>query len=457
MQANETESKLTHIPPRILTGLLSALSAGVVPRVGAAYTAIGRTDEIASLCADFDKVRDGGGAIRFLIGRYGSGKTFLIQLMRQYALDRGFVTSDCDLSPERRLSGSGGEGLATYRELIKNLATKASPAGGALPQIIARWFSLTAAELASRGLRQDTPEYDAEFSKTIFAVVRQLEGYVGGFDFAYVINEYYRAMKNGNDDRVSACIRWLRGEYANKTEAREALSSRSLSIINDDNWYDHLKLLCAFVRMLGYSGLIVFIDECVNLYKISNRISRESNYEKLLSIFNDIQSGAAEGLEFIFGGTPQFLEDTRRGLFSYEALRSRLSDGRFANTEAVRIMSSPVIRLRRLSDSELLALLMRLTSLHAQKYDITPAVTEENMSAFLSLELSRAGADELLTPREIIRDYLNLLDVMRLSEGASFDSVMASAAKPSESAKSEADKKPNTEGVRTITIADLEM
>lgn len=458
MQNNEIENKLAHIPPRILTGLLSALSAGVVPRVGASYTAIGRTDEIASLCADFEKVRDGGGAIRFLIGRYGSGKTFLLQLMRQYALDRGFVTSDCDLSPERRLTGSGGEGLATYRELVKNLATKASPTGGALPQIISRWLSVTSAELSERGFSQASPEFDAELSKAIFSVARQLEGYVGGFDFAYVINKYYLSMKSGDDDGVSACLRWLRGEYSTKTEAREALASRSLSIISDDNWYDYIKLLCAFVRMLGYSGLVVFIDECVNLYKISNRISRESNYEKLLAIFNDIQSGATEGLEFIFCGTPQFLEDTRRGLFSYEALRSRLSDGRFASTDSIRIMTSPVIRLRRLSDGELLALLLRLTALHAQRYAYSPAVTEEDMSRFLSLELSRAGANELLTPREIIRDYLNLLDVLRLSSGASFDSVIANTA-PQAEVTSDREKAPNTdsESVRTITIDDLEL
>lgn len=210
--------------------------------------------------------------------------------------------------------------------------------------------------------------------------------------------------------------------------------------------------------MLGYSGLVVFIDECVNLYKISNRISRESNYEKLLAIFNDIQSGATEGLEFIFCGTPQFLEDTRRGLFSYEALRSRLSDGRFASTDSIRIMTSPVIRLRRLSDGELLALLLRLTALHAQRYAYSPAVTEEDMSRFLSLELSRAGANELLTPREIIRDYLNLLDVLRLSSGASFDSVIANTA-PQAEVTSDREKAPNTdsEGVRTITIDDLEL
>ena len=130
MQFNQTKQ----VPKRILAGLLASVSAGVVPRAGAPYIAIGRTDEIAALLSDFETVNEGGGSMRFLIGRYGSGKSFLMQLIRGYALERGFLTADADLSPERRLYGSGGSGVATYRELMKNLASKSSPDGGGASQ-----------------------------------------------------------------------------------------------------------------------------------------------------------------------------------------------------------------------------------------------------------------------------------------------------------------------------------
>ncbi|MBQ0125071.1 MAG: ATP-binding protein, partial [Clostridiales bacterium] len=315
------------IPKRILSALLSGLSAGVVPRVGTPYIAIGRTAEIAALKRDLDTVRDGGGATRFIIGKYGSGKSFLIQLMRGYAVEQGFVCADADLSPERKLSSTSGGGLATYRELIKNLAVKSSRDGGALPQLLAKWLSDVMYAVAADGVPTDTPEFDNAVTRKIFEVTRSIETGIGAFDFAKVISEYMRAVRALDEARQSACLRWLRGEYGTKTEARAALGVTS--IINDDNWYDYIKLLAAFVRKIGYGGLIVFIDECVNLYKIPNRISRENNYEKILSVFNDTLQGKAEGLCVIFAGTPQFLEDRHRGLFSYEALKSRLNDTMF--------------------------------------------------------------------------------------------------------------------------------
>ncbi len=417
------ESKNTaKVPRRILGTLLSSLSGGVVPRVGAPYIAIGRTEEIEALVAALDRVADGEGATKFIIGRYGSGKSFLIQLSRGYALDLGFVTADCDLSPERKLSGAGNSGLATYRELMKNVAVKSSPDGGALSVILGKWFTKIGEELINSGMDESSEAYRAEFGRRILQSLRELEAGVGGFDFSSVLRAYYKAWCEDNDDLSSACLKWIRGEYNTRTEAREAIGIKSLSIINDDNWYDYLKLFTAFVRLAGYSGLCVYIDECVNLYKIPNRVSRENNYEKILSMFNDTMQGRAPGLIIIFGGTPQFLEDTRRGLFSYEALRSRLQDSFGAGD--LRSLMQPVIRLRRLSDAELFALVIRLTALHGEYHRWEPAVTEENMKAFLLSSMSREGAESMITPREIIRDYVTLLDLMYTNREYGFAEIM---------------------------------
>ena len=417
------------IPRRVLGTLLSSVSAGVVPRTGGPYIAIGRVDEIASLADDLNRVADGEGATRFIIGRYGSGKSFLIQLMRGFAADRGFVTADCDLSPERRLSGPGG--LATYRELIRNLSCKSSPDGGALPAIIGRWYSGVAERVTASGIPHPSPAFSARVTSEIIADARSLEAGVGGFDFALVVSEYCKAYGEGDDAKMSACLRWLRGEYGTKTEARAAIGIRSLSVINDVNWYDHMKLICALVRKVGYKGLCIFIDEGVNLYKISNRISREANYEKILSMYNDTMQGKAEGLMLIFGGTPQFLEDTRRGLFSYEALRSRLCDSRFVQGEngtPLKSMMGPVIRLKRLSDSELLALMMRLTALHSKYHGTDARITDDEMAEFLKNSLSRAGAEEMITPREIIRDYVSLLDLLLQNPEKSYRDIVGKKA-----------------------------
>ena len=418
------ENKEVKVPKRILNTLLSSLSAGVVPRIGAPYIAIGRKEEIGSLLDNLDSVAEGGAFCRFLIGRYGSGKSFLIQLIRGYALERGFICMDADLSPERRLSGGNGAGLATYRELMINTASKASPDGGALPTILSRHFTKLKTELISEGIMPDSPDFEEELKKRVYLTLSELEGDVGGFDFARVLGEYYTASINDDSEKKSSCLRWLRGEFSTKTEAKNALGFGVSGIIDDDNWYSFIKLFSALSVKLGYSGLILFIDECVNLYKIPNRISRESNYEKLLSIFNDTLQGKAAGLGVIFGGTPQFLEDTRRGLFSYEALKSRLEDSKYAQI-GYQNLSSPVIRLRRLSDNELLALVRRLMKLYAEREGKPEApVTEAEAETFLRNALARAGAEELITPREIIRDFLTVMNLLRDNPEVSFDKLL---------------------------------
>ena len=418
------ENNEIKVPKRILNTLLSSLSSGVVPRSGAPYIAIGRKEEIGSLLDNLDSVAEGGAVTRFLIGRYGSGKSFLIQLIRGYALERGFICADADLSPERRLTGGNGAGISTYRELMINIASKASPDGGALPSILSRHLTKLQTELISEGVLPESDMFESEIKKRVYLLLSELEGDVGGFDFARVLGEYYMAAIRDDSEKKTAALRWLRGEFATKTEASSMLGFRVSTVIDDNNWYNFIKLFAALCVKLGYCGLILFIDECVNLYKIPNRISRESNYEKILTIFNDTLQGKASNLGVIFGGTPQFLEDTRRGLFSYDALKSRLADSKYSEL-GYQNLSAPVIRLRRLSDNELLALVKRLTKLYAQREGAqTLPLTDAQIETFMNHALSRAGAEELITPREIIRDFLTLLNILRDNPAAVFENLV---------------------------------
>jgi hypothetical protein len=337
-------------------------------------------------------------------------------------LERGFITADADLSPERRLSGTKGQGLAVYRELVSNLAARSSPDGNALVQIISRWLSgLQTKIVTEKKIALDSPELELEMSAEILKIASDLENLVCGFDFAAVILKYYTAYKNGDELTKSAAIRWLRGEYSTKTEARSDLGVGT--IIDDLNWYDFIKLLAVFVRKINYKGLVIFIDECVNLYKIINKISRENNYEKILSMFNDTLQGKAEGLGILMGGTPQFLEDNRRGLYSYEALKSRLTDGRFFSGKYKNLMG-PVIRLERLSDDEIFALALRIYFLHRSYYAYEAQISEGDILSFLKIYMSRVGAGTLVTPREIIRDLLTVLDILYQNPEADFNEVI---------------------------------
>lgn len=390
---SDTASAAPRVPKRVAAVILNSLKGGVVPRIGLPYITVGREVEIRALLTDLSLIADGGASFRFLVGRYGAGKSFLLQTIRTHAMGEGFVVADADLSPERRLQGGQGQGLATYRELIRNISTKTRPEGGALNLILDRWVASCA---------------DADES-AINAQLAPLEEMVHGFDFTRMLRRYRTAVVEGDEESMSRVTKWIRGEYRTKSEARAELGSST--IISDDDWYDYVKLIARFLVCSGYKGMLVLIDELVNLYKIPNAITRQYNYEKILTMYNDTLQGKAQYLGMIMGGTPTSIEDRRRGVFSYEALRSRLAQGRFAR-EDLKDMLAPIIRLQPLTYEELLVLIEKLMQIHAGYFGWTPTLTENDLVDFLKIEFGRVGADTHLTPREVIRDFIELLDIL---------------------------------------------
>ncbi len=406
------------VPKRVAAVILNSLKGGVVPRIGLPYITVGREVEIQALLTDLALIADGGASFRFLVGRYGAGKSFLLQTIRTHAMGEGFVVADADLSPERRLQGGQGQGLATYRELIRNLSTKTRPEGGALTLILDKWVANIQAEEDSAAANTSamnagsTIDIAADSDPTRTDLRRQLanlEEMVHGFEFTRVLGIYRAACAQGDDEAKSRAVKWLRGEYRTKTEARAELGIST--IIDDDSWYDYVKLFARFLTGAGYRGMLALIDELVNLYKIPNAITRQYNYEKILQMYNDTLQGKAQHLGIIMGGTPTSIEDRRRGVFSYEALRSRLTQGRFAR-EGMRDMLAPIIRLQPLSYEELLVLIEKLAQIHAGYFGYESDLDEGGLVDFLKIEFGRVGADTHLTPREVIRDFIELLDIM---------------------------------------------
>ncbi len=410
------------VPARIAGILINALKSGVVPRVGLEYITVGRKQEIAAILRDIDMIEQGGASFRFIVGKYGSGKSFLLQTIRNHATARGFAVVDADLSPERRFAGTKGQGLATYRELIRNLSTKAKPDGGALPLILERWISgIQTAVRVETGA--EGAEFEREVEQRIYAVAGSLEGMVGGFDFAKAVALYWQAYREDDAALKSNVLRWFRGEYPTRREAKDDLGINF--IVSDETWYDFLKLFAAFLTGAGYKGLLVIIDELVNIFKIPNSITRANNYEKILTMYNDVLQGKAEHIGFLMGGTPQCIEDRYRGVFSYEALRSRLAEGHFA-TDELHDLTAPIIRLRMLSQEEMYILIEKLRDIHADLYGYAPRLGHEDLLYFLTVEYNRVGAETHITPREMIRDFIELINILYQNPEKSVEEVLGS-------------------------------
>ena len=404
------EQKNRKVPRRIAQTVLNSLKGGVVPRIGLPYITVGRTHEIEALLHDVDIISEGGASFRFIVGKYGSGKSFLLQTIRNYVMDKGFIVVDADLSPDRRLQGTNGQGLATYRELIRNLSTKTRPEGGALGLVLDRWISSVQTEIAKEtGLSADDPAFSKAVEQKIYQVVSSVSELIHGFDYSSLLILYYRSYAEGNEQMKAAVLKWFRGEYEHRSDAKKELGVNI--IIEDDDWYEYLKLFAFFFRQAGYAGMMIMIDELVNISKIPNAISRQYNYEKILMMYNDTLQGKAKYLGILMCGTPQAIEDPRRGVYSYEALRSRLAEGKFSR-EGARDLLAPVIRLEPLTAEEMMVLTEKLADMHAGLYGYERKLQAEDLETFIRIEYSRIGADANITPREVIRDFIELLDIL---------------------------------------------
>jgi hypothetical protein len=411
------------ISKKVSTALINSLGAGVVPRVGLEHITVGREKELESLLQNLDDIAEGIAAFRFVIGNYGSGKSFMLQLLRYRALEQGFVVADADLCWERRLAGSNNEGLATYRELMSHLATKTRPDGGALVSILEGWISKIQQEVAKdTGMRPNDEGFDDQVEEKIREVIQYIEDLVHGFDFGTVIVAYWRGYRMDDDHLKNAALRWLRGEFTTKIEAKAALGVRV--IIDDESWYDYIKLIAKFVAEIGHKGLLVLLDEAAHLYQISPTVTREKNYNRLLGMFNDTMQCKAEHLGIFIGGTTKFLEDPNRGLFADAAWRRRTKESRFVSQAGVQEYMGPVMRLNPLTQEEILSLLQRLTEVHAINFGYEKSLTKLNLKDFVQEIVNRLGAEALLTPGEIVRDFVSVLNILYQNPNISFGELI---------------------------------
>ena len=401
------------IKKRDSAAILNSLNGGVVPNRGIQHVMVGRTEEAKQIMTDLDNIKNGSSIIKFFIGPFGSGKSFIQGFIKQLAFNEKFVVSIADFSAERRLYATDGKAVAMYSEIMKNLSTETQPEGNALPNILEKWINQILEQVrVSKGLEFIDLE-NIDYIKAVEVEIRQnvakMDELIGGFDFANILVKYFQGFVEDNQDLQRCALRWLRGEYGTKTEAKADLGVRG--IINDSNWYNYIKVFSQFIKQIGYSGLVVNLDEAINLYKIIHPQAREKNYETILQIFNDTLQGNVEGLYITFGGTVEFLEDERRGLFSYGALKRRLETNKFETNEH-RDLLQPVIKLTPLKNDEIFILLQRLRDIHAIHYGYTQQISEDEIKLFITKMFQRPGALENLTAGEITREFLGALNIM---------------------------------------------
>lgn len=408
---------IDNIKPKEATSIINSLIGGVVPKIGVQHITVGRSEEIASFVTALEDVKNGHSMAKFWIGDFGSGKSFMLHLLNTVALKQKFVVANADFTPDNRLYSNDGKGVMLYSAIMDNVAIQTKPEGGALPTLLEKWIEqiiIKTAEESNISLTSIREEqYLGLIQKNLMKTISEITE-VGSFDFGTVIMKYYEGYIKDDEQLRRNALKWLKGEYKTKTEAKQELGVRD--IINDLNYYDMLKNFCKLFVNMGYSGFMINLDEAINLYKISTSIMREKNYEKILSIYNDCFQGKVANLFFNFAGTREFLENERRGLFSYQALKSRLETNKFETLE-VRDFAQPVIRLMPLNHNEIFVLLKKLKLIFDYNYKIEIDISDNDIQQFMEEIFNKPGASEFLTPREVIRDFLNILNIIRQNPG----------------------------------------
>ena len=381
--------------------IIQSLRSGVVPKMGLHHIQVGRSEEIKSFVRDIQNVSEGGSSFRFVIGEYGSGKTFFLSLIRSIALEKGLVTMHADLSPFKRLHGSQGQARHLLSELISNLSTRTRQDGNALENILERFISV---------VKEEVSLTQKNFSYVVATLLKDMSDIPGGYNFIKVINAYCEAYEEEDDFLKSKALKWLRAEYTTKKDSYVDLGVREF--ISDKSLLNTIKLYCLLVRKAGYNGLMVCMDELVNLYKITNTVSRNANYEEILRMLNDTLQGSFSSLGFIMGGTPEFLTDHRRGLYSYEALRSRLTENSFASQLGLMDYNTTVLRLASLTKEELYVLLQNLRHVFAYGDTEKYLVPDPALNAFLVHCSKKIGDSYFRTPRTTIKSFLDMLSLL---------------------------------------------
>lgn len=408
---------IENIKPKEATSIINSLIGGVVPKIGVQHITVGRSEEIEAFVSSLEDVKNGHSIAKFWIGDFGSGKSFMLHLLNTVALKQKFVVANADFTPENRLYSNDGKAVALYSSLIDNIAIQTKPEGGALSTLLEKWIEGIITKTAEENNIPMTEirgtKYLDLIQNNIMKTINELTD-VGGFDFGTIVTKYYEGYIKDDELLRKNALRWLKGEYRTKTEAKADLGVRE--IINDMNYYDMIKNFTKLFVSMGYSGFMVNFDEAINLYKISTSVMREKNYEKILTIYNDCFQGKVTNLFINFAGTKDFLENERRGLFSYNALKSRLETNKFETAE-VRDFAQPVIRLMPLDHNEIFVLLKKLKLIFDFNYKTQIDVSDSDIQQFMEELFNKPGAAEFLTPREVIRDFLNILNILRQNPG----------------------------------------
>lgn len=413
------------IPKATAAVVLNSLKGGVVPRIGLEYITVGRRSEISALLQDVNIIENGGAAVRFVEGKFGSGKTFLMHALRNHVMEKNFVVTDVELSVNKRLVGNKGQGLETYRELIRHMATYACPDQEALRPILDKWIATVENEVVQNdGLMPGHETFDLKVSQKIYEITSSMETKVNGFDFGKVLAAYYKGHRTGKEELQKNAYRWLCGEYRTKTEAKNDLGVNL--IVTDDNWYDFMKLFAEFVVKAGYAGLYICMDELANIYEIPSKVGREYNYSKLLTIYNDALQGKASHLGIILSVTKEAMEDEVRGIYSYEPLRTRIEDTREKKDGVIPLkdMAAPVIKLSYLNPGEMYVLIEKLTQMHGIVYEYEPKLEHDDYIYFLKTQYAKGQNGATITVRDMVRNYITLLNLAHQHQNKSKEEIM---------------------------------
>ncbi|GBG94530.1 biotin carboxylase [Ligilactobacillus salitolerans] len=417
----------TRINPKEAASIISALEAGVVPQRGVRHLLVGRNEEVKEVLRILDDVAAGGSDLRFWVGDFGSGKSFMLRTIEAIALQKNYLVATVDMTPTRRFYATDGKAKALYTAIVNSIISQTAQNGNALDTVFSQWINQIAQAVASEAKISLPEALSKEAQSLMTNKILDITGSFAAaglaFEMGQAIVKYYEGVLDNDRMLKAQALRWIRGEIETKTEAKRELGINR--VITDDNWFDAIKNLSELFSRLGYAGLVINFDEAVNLYKLPRRQSRERNYERILNIYNECKSNEVQHLLVNFGATRKTVFDETRGLASYGALKGRLGAESSLDSELVNT-NKTVLPLKPLTNEEIYTLLQRLTEIYNLHYRAQVELSLQEVQLYMEEQLNRPGADQFLTPRAVIKDYIEILDLIRQNPAIEVEKVILS-------------------------------
>lgn len=388
----------------ILREIIDSLRNGTVPAEGTENIAVGIDEELTEIQDQIERTREDKSAFKFIIGDYGSGKTFFSTSVREMAYDKKFVVSSVVISQETPLH----KFEELYRKIMEGMRTSENKKIPAFNFILEEWLlNIEDKVIEIEGLDpyEDSKKFQIEMNKRINEEL-MIVGSIAA-SFANAIRAFYKAKYEGDTVLAQGAVAWLKGDNV-RAELKSKLGV--IGTITRENSFEFFRALLQMIKTAGYEGLMIILDEVETVQKLVRKDMRSAAYENLRFFIDESDRNSFPSCFFLYTGTTDLME-SEKGFKSLEPLYQRIKVER-EKGDKFKNLRQPVMFLDGLNRDRLYEVACRVRNIHGQVYSWMPndKLTDDFIKRLINDMTLGFGGEINIGPRGFLRTLIDILD-----------------------------------------------